>query len=273
MTEVQKKRVLNAGCGAPRLGGLPPSFSPAHGTKCGSTSIRRRGRTLSPLWPTCAEPFPTPAFDAVFSSHAIEHLYAHQVIPAFREFCRVIKPDGFALVTCPDLTAISRFILEHGAEAVAYQSPAGPIRPIDMLFGHGRSIGEGRVAMAHRTGFTAPRLARVALESGFKEVRATEGKFFDMWAILLGPQASEVAIAPMFGGSDLARLFGCRAAAQRSRCSHTDRRTQVPEGSAAKPHAKPRPDGEGPWMRTRLLFDPRRHFEALFLQDPATSRQ
>ncbi len=208
MAEVPKKRVLNAGCGAPRLGGLPPSFSPASWDEVRlDVDAETRPDIIASL-DNMRRVVPDASFDAVFSSHAIEHLYAHQVIPAFREFCRVIKPDGFALVTCPDLTAISRFILEHGAEAVAYQSPAGPIRPIDMLFGHGRSIGEGRVAMAHRTGFTAPRLARIALESGFKEVRATVGPFFDIWAILLGPQASEAAIAPMFGGSDLARLFG-----------------------------------------------------------------
>ena len=67
-------------------------------------------------------------FDALYSSHAIEHLYAHEVIPALREFLRVLKPDGFALVTCPDLAAIARQLLDGGAEGIAYQSPAGPIR-------------------------------------------------------------------------------------------------------------------------------------------------
>jgi SAM-dependent methyltransferase len=208
MPEVPKMRVLNAGCGAPRPGGLPPSFPPASWDEVRlDVDAETRPDIIASL-DDMRRVIPDASFDAVFSSHAVEHLYAHQVIPAFREFRRVIKPDGFALVTCPDLTAISRFILEHGAEAVAYQSPAGPIRPIDMLFGHGRSIGEGRVAMAHRTGFTAPRLARIALETGFKEVRATPGPFFDIWAILLGPQASEAAIAPMFASSDLSRLFG-----------------------------------------------------------------
>ena len=41
--------------------------------------------------------------DAVFSSHNIEHLYAHEVPIAFAEFFRVLKPDGFVLLTCPDL--------------------------------------------------------------------------------------------------------------------------------------------------------------------------
>ena len=41
--------------------------------------------------------------DAVFSSHNIEHLYPHEVPVALSEFLRVLKPDGFAVITCPDL--------------------------------------------------------------------------------------------------------------------------------------------------------------------------
>lgn len=41
--------------------------------------------------------------DVVFSSHNIEHLYAHEVEVALAEFHHVLKPDGFVLLTCPDL--------------------------------------------------------------------------------------------------------------------------------------------------------------------------
>src|SRR5690349_18338026 len=43
------------------------------------------------------------AYDAVWSSHHIEHLHAHEVPRAFKEFFRVLKADGFALFRCPDL--------------------------------------------------------------------------------------------------------------------------------------------------------------------------
>ncbi|MGO8740242.1 class I SAM-dependent methyltransferase [Rhodoblastus sp.] len=207
MTEVKKRRLLNAGSGASIGGKLPPFFSPGSWEEVRLDVDPATRPDIIASLADMRRAVPDASFDALYSSHAVEHLYAHEVIPAFHEFRRVIKPDGFALITCPDLVAISRFILQYGAEEVAYSSPAGPIRPIDMLFGHGRSIGEGRVAMAHHTGFTAARLARVAIESGFKEVRASEGHFFDLWTILLGPQASEAAIAPMFAGTDLSRLF------------------------------------------------------------------
>lgn len=207
MSEVQKKRFLNAGCGASVLGNLPAFFSPDTWDEVRLDIDPATRPDIIASLADMRRVIPDASFDAIYSSHAVEHLYAHEVIPAFREFRRVIKPDGFALITCPDLLAISRFIVQHGAEEVAYPSPAGPIRPIDMLFGHGRSIGEGRLAMAHHTGFTGARLARVAIESGFREVRAAEGRFFDLWTLLLGPQASEAAVAPMFDGTDLARLF------------------------------------------------------------------
>jgi len=45
----------------------------------------------------------TASIDAIFSSHNIEHLYPHEVPIALAEFLRVLKDDGFAVVTCPDL--------------------------------------------------------------------------------------------------------------------------------------------------------------------------
>lgn len=46
---------------------------------------------------------PSRAFDAVWSSHSLEHLHTYEVPLALAEFRRVLKPDGFALITSPDL--------------------------------------------------------------------------------------------------------------------------------------------------------------------------
>ena len=206
MNDTIKKQVLNAGAGVPRFSRLPAIFAPSEWQE---VRIDIEPRTQPDIVGSFADMRGVIAdarFDALFSSHAIEHLYAHEVIPAFREFRRVLKPDGFALVTCPDLAAIARQLLKGGSEGVAYQSPAGPIRPIDMLFGHSEAIANGQTAMAHHTGFTAPRLARVALVGGFAEVRLIEGGNFDLWGLLLAPQASIERIAPLLAGSDLAGL-------------------------------------------------------------------
>src|SRR4051812_3622661 len=34
-------------------------------------------------------------FDAVWSSHSIEHLRAHEVLPSLAEFVRILSPAGF----------------------------------------------------------------------------------------------------------------------------------------------------------------------------------
>jgi len=74
--------------------------------------------------------------DAVFSSHNIEHLYPHEVLLALREFLRVLKPDGFLVVTCPDLQSVCRLVAEDKLTEPAYTAPAGPIAPLDILYGH-----------------------------------------------------------------------------------------------------------------------------------------
>ena len=76
-----------------------------------------------------------------------------------------------------------------------------------MLFGLGRAIEVGHLAMAHNTGYTAERLGRVALAGSFSEVRIVEGGNFDLWAILLAPAARTAEIAPMFTGTNVSALF------------------------------------------------------------------
>ncbi|WP_454630034.1 class I SAM-dependent methyltransferase [Bradyrhizobium cenepequi] len=137
--------------------------------------------------------FEPQSFDAVWSSHVLEHLYAHEVFPTLRQFHRVLKPDGFALITSPDLESVAQFIVEHGIAAIAYNSPAGPIRPLDMLYGHSRAIEEGHVYMAHRTGFTAERLGNLLLMAGFPTV-STRTENFEVSALALMPDADSEAI-------------------------------------------------------------------------------
>jgi SAM-dependent methyltransferase len=137
--------------------------------------------------------FSPQSFDALWSSHVLEHLYAHEVYPALRQFFRVLKPNGFALIMSPDLEAVAHHIIKHGIAAVAYESPAGPIRPLDMLYGHSRAIERGQYYMAHRTGFTAERLSNLLLSAGFSTV-STRSENFEVCALALMPNADASAI-------------------------------------------------------------------------------
>ncbi len=137
--------------------------------------------------------FEPQSFDGVWSSHVLEHLYAHEVFPTLCQFRQVLRLDGFALIMSPDIEAVAHFIVGHGIAAIAYNSPAGPIRPLDMLYGHSRAIEEGHLHMAHRTGFTAERLGNLLLMAGFPTVSVTT-EDFEVCALALMPEADGVAI-------------------------------------------------------------------------------
>ena len=110
--------------------------------------------------------------DAVFSSHNIEHLYPHEVPVALAEFHRVLKADGFVLLTCPDLQSVCARVANDQLTDAAYHSGMGPITPLDILYGHRASMNAGNLYMAHRCGFTkkvlASTLQRRALMPAFQ---------------------------------------------------------------------------------------------------------
>jgi hypothetical protein len=146
---------------------------------------------------------PAGTFQAVWSSHTIEHLYAHEVPSAIGGVFHALAQDGFAVFTCPDLIKVARLIIASGLESTAYMSPAGPITPLDMVFGHRASIARGETYMGHRTGFTQERLTKLLLDSGFVEVWAAGGTAFDLWAVALMPKASSTQIANHLSRSQL----------------------------------------------------------------------
>ena len=190
---VSVKRVLNAGSGPYNARKLHPFFAREAWKEIRIdidpqskpdlvASITDMKAALKPL-----------SFDAVWSSHTLEHLYAHEVLSALTEFKRVLKPDGFALITSPDLELIASLILDGGLDKVAYTSPAGDITPLDMLFGHTASITRGRYYMAHNTGFTSASLGRHFVDAGFPTVLVKRQQF-DLWALGLMQELDQSGI-------------------------------------------------------------------------------
>jgi predicted SAM-dependent methyltransferase len=134
------------------------------------------------------------SFDAVWSSHTLEHLFAHEVAGALSQFKRVLRADGFALIFCPDLESVAQQLLQHGADHIAYVSQAGPITALDMLYGHVASISRGRHYMAHNTGFTADRLGNLLLEAGFSTVNVRRDEHFEICALAFAEEADQERI-------------------------------------------------------------------------------
>lgn len=126
----------------------------------------------------------TGSVDAIFSAHNIEHLYPHEVSIALAEFKRVLKADGFVVISCPDLQSVCALVAEDKLTEAAYVSPAGPIAPMDMLFGHRAALRAGNLFMAHRCGFTLNVLLATLESAGFaKVVGLRHPQAFELWAL------------------------------------------------------------------------------------------
>jgi SAM-dependent methyltransferase len=119
-------------------------------------------------------------FDAVYCSHNLEHYYRHQVQVVLTGFLHVLKDGGFAHIRVPDLQEVMRVAIERGLdlEDVLYQSPAGPITVLDVLYGYGVEIERsGQDFFAHKTGFTTKSLLRALQSAGFAIVYSGAGNF------------------------------------------------------------------------------------------------
>jgi SAM-dependent methyltransferase len=115
--------------------------------------------------------------DAVWSSHNIEHIHAHEVPLALRGFFRVLRPGGFTLIATPDLQWAAALIAKGNLERPILDSDLGEIAPLDIVYGHRGSIRQGNEFMAHHTGFTAKTLGTKLREAGFEDVSVTRNDF------------------------------------------------------------------------------------------------
>lgn len=126
----------------------------------------------------------TGSVDAIYSSHNIEHLYPHEVPLALAEFKRVLRGDGLAVITCPDLQSACAMVAEDKLTETAWVSPAGPITPLDAIYGLRTAMGAGNLFMAHRCGFTLKVLLGTLQAAGFtKAIGRRRPQAFDLWAV------------------------------------------------------------------------------------------
>lgn len=183
-----ERTVLHVGCGAPNPEKLPTIFR-GEGWREIRLDIDPDVKPDIVGTMTDMSAVESGTVDALYSSHNVEHLYLHEVPIAFAEFFRVIKPGGFAVVTCPDIQEVAKLIAEGKLEDAAYTAPAGPITPLDMIYGFSPSIARGNHFMAHRTGYTGTTLGQKLAKVGFAPVRVSKGKCFDLWARAEKPSA------------------------------------------------------------------------------------
>ena len=133
--------------------------------------------------------------DAIYSSHGIEHLYWHDVPKAFAEFLRVLKDDGFAVITCPDVQSAAAMIAEDRMFDTAYESPAGTITPFDILYSYRPFVEQNPQWMSHHCGFTFSTLTQKLRDAGFPAVAGfRRPDAFDLWVVASKSPRSEAAM-------------------------------------------------------------------------------
>jgi len=137
----------------------------------------------------------TGSVDAVYSSHNIEHVFPHEVPIVLREFHRVLKVDGIVVITCPDLQSVCEAVVEDKLFEPLYVSPAGPISPIDILYGHRDAIERGNEYMAHKCGFTYSSINSLFSNAGFKtRYGGRRPKKWDLFLVAFKQKKSEKEI-------------------------------------------------------------------------------
>lgn len=121
---------------------------------------------------------PHASYDSVYCSHNLEHYYHHDVPKVLAGFKHILKPDGFVLITVPDIHALMKTVIESNLdiEDVLGQSKAGPITVRDVLYGYSDEIEKsGRDFFAHKTGFTQKSLLNALKNAGFAFVFTSTG--------------------------------------------------------------------------------------------------
>lgn len=115
-------------------------------------------------------------YDVVYCSHNLEHYYAHEVPLVLSGMRYVLKDEGIVHIAVPNIGQLICMMVEGriDLEDKLYECEAGPITPLDVLYGWGKEIQEsGEPFYAHKTGFTALRLHRSLSAAGFIDVKVT----------------------------------------------------------------------------------------------------
>jgi SAM-dependent methyltransferase len=171
---MQMKRVLNVG-GNNKAIPLPPQYAGFEHVLLdidarGSPDIVCDARKLTTL--------EGGQFDAVYCSHNLEHYYRHDVSKVLAGFLHVLKDGGFAQIRVPDIAEVMRVTIERGLDIddILYESPAGPIMVLDVLYGYSVEIERsGQHFFAHKTGFTKKSLLTALNGAGFQKTFSTVG--------------------------------------------------------------------------------------------------
>lgn len=171
---MDKKIVLNVGCGKTPLKNQSHFYNEWTWKEVRVDSYENEtADIMSDI--TDLKEIESESVDSVWACHVVEHCYYHDLPKVFGSLMRVIKNDGFVVVRVPDIGSIADLIKEDILQPI-YDSECGPIRALDMIYGHAGFVEKWGPGMCHRTGFTVKSMGQILNSLGINAmVRSTGG--------------------------------------------------------------------------------------------------
>lgn len=123
---------------------------------------------------------PPQTYDAVFCSHTLEHFYKHDVPKVLAGFRHVLKADGVAHISVPNLPSAFAAMRASNLDLhdIWYRtSTNAPITFHDTFYGWDHAMSHGNLFYAHKCGFTMLSLGEALIKAGFKHVRVAEDQY------------------------------------------------------------------------------------------------
>jgi predicted SAM-dependent methyltransferase len=123
-------------------------------------------------------PFPDDSFQAVYSSHTLEHLYRTEARVILEECRRVLKPGGVCRIVVPDLESIvRRYICARDSGQVEAATQL-----MEELRVHDEARQTGLIGLyyrltafhQHKWMYDAASLSRMFVDAGFRDVHQAE---------------------------------------------------------------------------------------------------
>jgi ubiquinone/menaquinone biosynthesis C-methylase UbiE len=176
------KKVLHVGCGAYAPDKLPEIFNTSEWQEL-RLDINPAVRPDITASITNMDKIGDNEFDALYSSHNLEHLHPHEVAPALKEFYRVLRPAGFVMIALPDLQQAAEYIARGQEEETVLMTNKGPITPLDLLYGFRPFLSAGNLFMAHNFAFTAATLKKALQAARFSGINVERDGKFNLWAV------------------------------------------------------------------------------------------
>ena len=135
------------------------------------------------------------AYDAVFSSHMLEHFPAHEVGRVLTGCHHVLNPGGMVLAVVPDVAGVMRRMVAEGKDIddECYLTADGlSISFHDIVYGWGRMIEQGNGYYAHKRGYSLKSFSTGFSAAGFPHVYCHAFEYdLTVWAFKAPPTEAQ----------------------------------------------------------------------------------